>query len=756
MPTPGHSCSPLTTETRGDVVSPAPISGPQVHPKYDDELVNLIVENRIYHISKILLSQSTPFSAVLRSYSGGQLISLTGVSTSELESFLEVLHTRQIEAPLHLQPAEWGDALYLSTKWGFSAIREHVIKQIEVQCEHQGPLDLFELALKCRVSQWLRHVYHTLCVRGEYITAEEGRRLGYERLTAICRIREILCDTSRPNPVGDQCGRCDHCYTKRPCRFPLEASGEDALEWIDEAEYLQASYYGLEGEIGVTVSAPSPRVVPENLNKQGSAIKDSIPATNIRDNIRDGVESVLPFPPQYQTEALQDPVNLATKVHIKDTCSPTPMITDSGDPSISTQTATIEESAQVTFFNDESENMPSIVQVPQRGGMQSVPGAASDTYIEITRPSTPTHLNLQSTGSSGYAPLIEELPSTMDNLGETAKPSPTMPNVVQTPHHLIPERYVEAFHIEAPSTTIGTTTAHQELANPVVVTNDRFASTPLAVMVTGAIQGKSKKQEGVCQICWKAKPNLSKRRKVCEPCRGMPICVVCRLFKMKVEERTRTCKGCRREARRKILEAGMAAEFIADYVAATQKSPVAVATGAVRSTNPPRSSTDVAGSCDASSAALIEHLIASRLAEIGALGPKNGGTRRWGLCVACGQPKSKTTALTPKCKACQRYTGVAMAAITKHLVDSRKSMVDAPAFEQQNTPVSNPIPAIPSPFTPAAFNSSVGFTTEPSPAVMDDGGDGEVDPREWDRDTSSQGDREEFLFVNSDSEGSAM
>ncbi|KAG8988609.1 hypothetical protein FRB94_000571 [Tulasnella sp. JGI-2019a] len=105
MPTPGHSCSPLTTETRGDVVSPAPISSPQVHPKYDDELVNLIVENRIYHISKILLSQSTPFSAVLRSYSGGQLISLTGVSTSELESFLEVLHTRYVGLKLLLIPS---------------------------------------------------------------------------------------------------------------------------------------------------------------------------------------------------------------------------------------------------------------------------------------------------------------------------------------------------------------------------------------------------------------------------------------------------------------------------------------------------------------------------------------------------------------------------------------------------------------------------------------------------------------------------
>ncbi|KAG8988606.1 hypothetical protein FRB94_000568 [Tulasnella sp. JGI-2019a] len=335
MSTPDPSWNALATETQADVVLTTPLWSPQVHPKYNDELVGLIigrkVENRIYRVSKLILSQSAPFSAVLRSYLGGQLVSLTSVSTSEFESFLEVLHARQIEAPLRLQPAEWSDALYLSTRWGFSAVREHVIAEIEDQCDDQGPLDRFELALKCRVSQWLRPVYHALCSRNEHITAEEGRRLGYERLTAICRIREVLRGKSQPNSINDQCWRCEYCYTNRPCRFPLEASGEDTLEWIDKAEHLQASFDGMEEEIGVAISAPLPRIVPENPDKRDSAITASIPVRNIGDS----VETIPSIPLRSQAEDMQVAFNMVTEVPRP---SP-PIIVISGDPYTSTQTA---------------------------------------------------------------------------------------------------------------------------------------------------------------------------------------------------------------------------------------------------------------------------------------------------------------------------------------------------------------------------------------------------------------------------------
>ncbi|KAG8994582.1 hypothetical protein FRB94_009782 [Tulasnella sp. JGI-2019a] len=229
----------FTAESEESVVSPAFV----VNSKYDDELVNLVAENRIYRISKILLSQSPHFSTVLGSYPGGQAMYHLDVSISELESFLKVLYARQTEARLSLQPGEWGDALHLSTKWGFSSIRKHVIKQIEIQCEDQELLDRFEVALKCHVPQWLRHVYRTLCTRIEYITLEEGIRLGHERWMAIRRVRAILLGEAKLIPKDKRCGRCDHCtfYTELPCRYPLEASGASALQWINKEEHLGAS-----------------------------------------------------------------------------------------------------------------------------------------------------------------------------------------------------------------------------------------------------------------------------------------------------------------------------------------------------------------------------------------------------------------------------------------------------------------------------------------------------------------------------------
>ncbi|KAG9000304.1 hypothetical protein FRB94_005566 [Tulasnella sp. JGI-2019a] len=209
----------------------------------------------IYQVSRILLSHSTRLSEILDLYSVGEPIPLIGVRSFEVESFLNVLHARQTESPLQLTVQEWGSALYISTRWGFTCIREHIIKQIEEHYEDQHALDRFELAMKCRVSQWLHPTYNTFYTRDGHITADEGRRLGYERLTAICKIREIF----RTQEKTDCRLSCDDCQLQ-VALFSASSSRPDAMLWITEELDLKAVFPGEIDEALVPLR-PSSRVV---------------------------------------------------------------------------------------------------------------------------------------------------------------------------------------------------------------------------------------------------------------------------------------------------------------------------------------------------------------------------------------------------------------------------------------------------------------------------------------------------------------
>ncbi|KAG8857219.1 hypothetical protein FRB96_005894 [Tulasnella sp. 330] len=270
-----------------------------MHPKYYDELVDLAVEDVTYRVSKSLFSQSAPFSKVFCSHPGGQPISLIGATVSEMESLLDVLHARQTEAPLELKIEEWGGALHLATKWGFGTVREHIIKHIEHHSTDQGALDRFELAMKCHVPQWLHPAYVTLCTRSQHITTDEGRRLGYERLTAICRIREIFRLELSKIEVDGCCGECDTCrrpayrMIKQPCISPPQMDNANALKWISKDKHLEVSFSEVEGDVTTAISVAHPNP-PTGASSDTEAsteyacdMKDSLPATSVDGKLKE-------------------------------------------------------------------------------------------------------------------------------------------------------------------------------------------------------------------------------------------------------------------------------------------------------------------------------------------------------------------------------------------------------------------------------------------------------------------------------------
>ncbi|KAG8870565.1 hypothetical protein FRB97_009647 [Tulasnella sp. 331] len=269
-----------------------------MHHKYYDELIDLAVGDATYRVSKSLLCQSTSFSEAIGSHPGGQPISPIGVTVFEMDSLLDVLHARQTEAPLQLTIQEWGSALHLATKWGFVSVREHIIKHIESNFEDQEALDRFELAMKCHVPQWLHPAYDTLCTRSEHITADEGRRLGYERLTAICKIREIFRSESRKAVADGRCGECKacrgiECYggvgstisRRKPCKSPPGVAKINALQWISEDEHLKAYFPEVEKDIAVAFSIAPKTGMDEKLKDRPSNMATALEAVYSSSNI---------------------------------------------------------------------------------------------------------------------------------------------------------------------------------------------------------------------------------------------------------------------------------------------------------------------------------------------------------------------------------------------------------------------------------------------------------------------------------------
>ncbi|KAG8883139.1 hypothetical protein FRB98_003284 [Tulasnella sp. 332] len=269
------STDKIQADVDGDVLNVL-VSSLPTHPKYNDQLICIMVDGRIYRVSKSLLTRSARLSEIIQSHPDGEVVPLIGVGTLELESFLEVLHARQTEPLLHLTVEDWARALYLATEWGFAAVRTYAIERIEHQHRHQDALDRLELAERCSVLHWLHPTYNTLCTRGEPITADEGKRLGFERFAAICRIRELYHQAQKSVGCSLSCTNCK----LEAALLPAHSKPSDAMKWITGARELRVVIPEL-AEEGITEIGSQTETTPKETSEGVSEAKDNVQQTSM-------------------------------------------------------------------------------------------------------------------------------------------------------------------------------------------------------------------------------------------------------------------------------------------------------------------------------------------------------------------------------------------------------------------------------------------------------------------------------------------
>jgi len=192
---------------------------------YVTQLVTFSVENCLFRVPVNALMEGKYFKEMFadRNFGDGSQGSSDAspiildprfrVTASDLESFLDVLLTRAISKYPDLSFKQWAAALKLASMWSFDAVKAFCIIKMDGLVPSLDPFEVINICDKCGVDKWLQNTFKRLCERDEMLNAEEGAKLGYRRLTAICRVREQRKEHSY------KCDRCSVCHPSPPAAF---------------------------------------------------------------------------------------------------------------------------------------------------------------------------------------------------------------------------------------------------------------------------------------------------------------------------------------------------------------------------------------------------------------------------------------------------------------------------------------------------------------------------------------------------------
>lgn len=163
------------------------------HPRYcDRRAIFLLIGGTIYSIPLRLASKHlvdmTEDAGAGESLEGP--LPLENISTHETESLLNVINASWVGGKPELTDKDWAAALYAATELDFTLYRQHIINVMADQVRGMEAFEVLDLASRCQVEEWRSWVFQELCVRPKPLTADQGRKLGFQTLVTICSIRE--------------------------------------------------------------------------------------------------------------------------------------------------------------------------------------------------------------------------------------------------------------------------------------------------------------------------------------------------------------------------------------------------------------------------------------------------------------------------------------------------------------------------------------------------------------------------------------
>ncbi|KAG8940999.1 hypothetical protein FRC04_004855, partial [Tulasnella sp. 424] len=163
------------------------------HPKfYWSDFVDIQVEGTLYRVPRVMMQQSETFKSNLSTENSVGALYVDGITTQEMEAFLDVSDARLVTGDDHFTFEQWAGALAVANRMAIPRIRNHVIQRLQDALNRLDPFDCIDVADKYRVHEWLFQPFLRICERPEPLTPPEVLRLGPERSSAVGRVREKL------------------------------------------------------------------------------------------------------------------------------------------------------------------------------------------------------------------------------------------------------------------------------------------------------------------------------------------------------------------------------------------------------------------------------------------------------------------------------------------------------------------------------------------------------------------------------------
>ncbi|EIW80457.1 hypothetical protein CONPUDRAFT_82695 [Coniophora puteana RWD-64-598 SS2] len=169
----------------------------------ENTLVRVPYQTVSEHSHKLLkpFADVSPHGASAMAAPDDQPINLD-VSVEEFRQLLKVLFayraSKDVEGKLPRSVEEWTSVLKLSDMWDMNVIRTFAIQRVSGL--KMDPVEKARLAIKYKVSEWLKEAVNDLAKRYNPMTEREVEKLGVKVVLKIAEVRERLVAVSSPWP----------------------------------------------------------------------------------------------------------------------------------------------------------------------------------------------------------------------------------------------------------------------------------------------------------------------------------------------------------------------------------------------------------------------------------------------------------------------------------------------------------------------------------------------------------------------------
>jgi hypothetical protein len=106
-----------------------------------------------------------------------------------MTDYTDNMNYRVSESPPLSSKSEWTSVLHLSHTWNFPSMRSLAVRHL---FSLTTPVDRVVLGRKYNIEHWLRPAYQAICEREEWLSEQEGERLGLRDVLKIGHARQLL------------------------------------------------------------------------------------------------------------------------------------------------------------------------------------------------------------------------------------------------------------------------------------------------------------------------------------------------------------------------------------------------------------------------------------------------------------------------------------------------------------------------------------------------------------------------------------